>query len=106
MTTAELHNDELRPERTLQIRSLAWQIADQLRAADAVEVVPELLRVLQSTGFATAAERYEAMSALIDRLGNAVNPRYAATVRKISNENLEHMAQGGRGGRHTPALMQ
>jgi hypothetical protein len=94
-TSAEVHRDPVPDEIRRKCRDLSWQIADLLRAADEVEYVEEILDVLMNPGFQTARERYDAMSKLLDRLGNRVNPRFAKKMRAIGEANLKTLASGG-----------
>ena len=95
-TVAEIHRETVREEVRLKSRDLAWQIADMLRSADEVEYLPDILDVMLGPGFATAAERYEAMGRLLDSLGKRINPRYAKKIREISEANVRAFGTGGR----------
>lgn len=93
-TTAEAHRKPVSDEIRFKCRDLSWQIADMLRAADEVENLEDILDVLMGPGFPTAVARYEAMSKLLDRLGDRVNPRYAKKIREISAANLAKLGAG------------
>lgn len=93
-TTAEVHKKPVSDEIRLKCRDLSWQIADMLRTADEVEDLEDILDVLMGPGFPTAVARYDAMSKLIDRLGDRVNPRYAKKIREISAANLAKIGAG------------
>lgn len=72
-----------------EIASKALQIADKLREADDVPHLQEILTVLMSEdAHKTATDRARALDAVIDSLGETVNPRYAKIVRQISDENV------------------
>jgi hypothetical protein len=94
-TVAEMHREHIRAETSRKAFSLAWQIADALRAADEVEYLEEILDVTHGPGFATAQERYDAMSRVLERLGRRVNPRYAKKIHEISEANMSLLASGG-----------
>lgn len=106
VTVAETHGEEPRTEIKERVRSLSWQIADQLRAADELANTTEILEVLLSTGYQTAGERHRAIDQLLQVLGAAVNPRYAAAIHQISNENVKRLAAGNRGSAFTPGMME
>jgi hypothetical protein len=95
-TTAEMHSELVQPDTRLKCRSLAWQIADLLRAADEMEFLEEILDVTLGENFATARDRYDAMSKVIDHLGQRVNPRYAKKIREISAANFSILVSGRR----------
>ncbi|HEX8316909.1 MAG TPA: hypothetical protein VF632_00820 [Longimicrobium sp.] len=106
VTVAEMHGEETRSEIKERVRGLAWQIADQLRAADELKNTTEILDVLLSTRYQTAADRHRAMHDLLQALGSTVNPRYATAIHQISNENVARLADGSRGSAFTPGLME
>jgi hypothetical protein len=105
VASKEIHGEEVRPEMKDQIRAVSWQINDQLRAADEVEHMPEILNVVLSTHFESAADRHRAIDEVVKKLGETVNPRYAEAVRQISEGNLLRLAAGKRGSDTTPGLM-
>jgi hypothetical protein len=88
IAVAELRAELPQEEVLRQVKSLAWQIADKLRSADEIEHLSEILAVLLSRKYTSAASRSEALDQLLHELGATVNPRYANAVRQISEENL------------------
>lgn len=94
-TTAEFHRKPVSDDVRRKCRDLSWQIADMLRAADEVEFLEAILDVLMGPGFPTAAERYDAMSKVLDGLGRRVNPRYSKKIRQISEANIATLGSGG-----------
>jgi hypothetical protein len=88
-TTGEMHGTEVKVDVRRRCRDLSWQIADKIRAADDVDYLEETLDVLLSPRFSTARERYDAMSAVLNKLGQRVNPRYQKRIREISDANLK-----------------
>jgi len=83
------------------------QIADKLREADDVQHLEEILTVLMSEdAYKTANDRARALNAVIDRLGETVNPRYAKIVQSISDNNVRGFIDRPSGHRNNaPALM-
>jgi hypothetical protein len=75
---------------------LAWHIADALRAADEVEFLEETLDILFAPNYPSAVKRHDEMGALIDKMGQRINPRYARKIRDISVANLHSLASGAR----------
>lgn len=94
ISSAEVRGEAAPQEMMTKCWHSAWQIADMLRAADDVEFLEDILDVILGPGFKSAAERHDAMGALIDDLGVFVNPRYAARIKDISRENLALLAAG------------
>lgn len=94
-TSDKIRGEPVSPEIRHECRSLAWEIADMLRAADAVEYLDQILEVLFGPRFTTAVERHEVMGQILDRLGQRVNPRYWQKIREISEGNLQLLASGG-----------
>jgi len=89
VTSKEMHGEPPPPEITAKVRDLAWRIADKLREADDVQHSEEILTVLMSEdAYKTAQERANALNAVIDKLGDSVNPRYARVMRTISDKNV------------------
>jgi hypothetical protein len=104
----ELHGEAPPPEMAAKARSLAMQIADKLREADDVQHLQEILTVLMSEdAYKTANDRARALNAVIDSLGETVNPRYAKIVRNISEDNVRGFVDRPAGHRNNaPALMR
>jgi hypothetical protein len=67
-----------------------------LRAADEVEYRDGILDIILSPSFATAAERCNAMGAVVGRIGSRVNPRYSRKIKEISNLNLQALGSWAR----------
>lgn len=107
IASSELHGEAPPPEMTAKARSLAMQIADKLREADDVQNLEEILTVLMSEDKCkTAHDRARALNAVIDSLGETVNPRYAKIVQQISENNVRGFMDRPSGHRNNaPALM-
>lgn len=88
VTTAELNQEDPKPEVLAACRKIALQLSDKLRAFDEVDHLDETLTILFSESIPTANERANRLNALIERYGKLVNPKYAAVVNRISKENL------------------
>ena len=89
VASSEIHGQPPPPEITAKVRDLAFRIADKLRETDAVQHLEEILRVLMSEdAHKTAQDRAKALDALIDKIGDTVNPRYGKLIRIISNNNV------------------
>lgn len=82
--------DETWPhEVEVKVKNLAWQIADDLREADDVPHLDEIITILmKEDAYATANDRAIALDDLISRLGDKVNPRYMRAIREASSANL------------------
>ncbi len=94
--SCEERSAPLAPQIKQQVKDLAWQIADLLRSADEIKHLDEILDVLFAPTFNTAKDRYHAMKALINKLGQDINPRYTKKMRSISESNIEYLATGHR----------
>jgi hypothetical protein len=70
-----------------KLSALSWKVLDQLRETDEVAYLEEVVEVLLSENYPNANARADALSSLIDRYGNKVNPRYMKAIRRISREN-------------------
>ena len=81
----ELHGEAAPPEIAAKVRALAWRIADKLREADDVQHLEQILTVLMNEdAYKTANDRANALDAVINAIGDTVNPRYAKLIRSIS----------------------
>lgn len=107
IASTELHGEPPPPEMAAKARRIAMQIADKLREADDVQHLEEILTVLMSEdAYKTANDRARALNAVIDRLGETVNPRYAKIVQSISDNNVRGFIDRPSGHRNNaPALM-
>ena len=93
IASSELRGEPAPTDAQAKAKTLAWRIADKLREIDDVEHLEEILTVLmKEDAFKTAHERALALDALIDKLGVTVNPRYAQTIRRISECNVRGLA--------------
>jgi hypothetical protein len=91
---AEEHRQSVRPEVRQRCYALAWQISDMLRSADEMEFLEEILDVTLGSSFSTARARHEAMGALLNRMGQRVNPRYGKRMHEISEASLAALGSG------------
>lgn len=107
ITSAELRGEPPPAEVPPKVCKIAMQIAEKLREADDVEHLEEILIVLmREDAYKTAADRANALNAVIDRMGNALTPRYAEIVRRISDDNVQGLLGRPPGHRNNaPALM-
>lgn len=103
----ELHGEPPPPEIAAKVRDHAWRIADKLRETDNVQHLEEILTVLMSEdAYKTANDRANALNAVIDRIGNTVNPRYAKVIQGISDNNVRGVVTRPPGHRNNaPGLM-
>lgn len=82
---------EIRPE----IKDRYWQdalrIADELRAADELPQVPDIVDALFGLRFEHEWQRAEQIGKVIDDLGREVNPRFVEAMRRRDRESMELM---------------
>lgn len=65
------------------------RIRDKLREADDIKHLEEILTVLMSEdAYNTASDRFRALDAVIDRIGDSVNPHYTKLAKRISDDNV------------------
>jgi uncharacterized membrane protein YccC len=107
VASKEMHGEPAPPQIAAEAYDLAWRIADKLREADDVEHLEEILTVLMSEdAYKTASDRAKALRVLIDKMGYAVNPRYAKLIESISTNNvLGLMARPPHHRNNAPGLM-
>lgn len=85
----ELHGKQVERELASRIQRLAFRIADTMREADELKHLEQVLNVLMNEdAYRSANERARALDDLIGKIGNDVNPRYAAAIRRISEKNV------------------
>jgi hypothetical protein len=85
----ELNGEPPPPEMVAKVRGLTWRIADKLREADDFQHLEEVLTVLMSEdAHKTANDRANALKAVLHRIGDTINPRYAKLIRRISEDNV------------------
>ena len=95
-SSAEVRNQKLQSEIRERCRSRSWEIVDMLRAADDMEYLNEILDVLMGHEFTTALDRYEAIGALLNKLGKLVNPKYQQKMSEISKGNIKLLSSGSK----------
>jgi hypothetical protein len=85
----ELNGQPNPPEIATEVRSLAFQIADKLREADDIPHLEDILTVLMDEdAYATASDRANALSTVIDSIAKTVSPSYTRVIQGISAKNL------------------
>jgi len=93
MLSAEVKGLRSDPKFEYEAEMMTWRIADELRQADDLEQMENVLRVLFSKRFRSVKERYEVLESVLNQLSKACNPRYCDSVRKINDENMQHYAR-------------
>lgn len=73
----EIRNEEIPRQVRYDFEEARWKVADQLREADDLDLLPEVVDALFSLRFASEGARGDLISVLIERLSRQVNPRYA-----------------------------
>lgn len=84
VTTHEFHGEEIPREIRERVQGARYKIADELRQADDLEELPEIVQVLFSLGYTTEVERADAIQALTDRMAKLVNPRFSAAAKAVA----------------------
>jgi len=88
MLSAQVRGRKPDPKFEYQAEMMSWRIADELRKADDLPEMESILRVLFSRHFASAKDRYEALSQAIEDLGKVCNPRYRQIMKRINEANM------------------
>lgn len=94
VAAAEARGEKPKREQLDACFGPAWRIADQLRKNDSLEHLEEILEVLFNHTIPTAKERANRLGSLIDKYGRLVNPAYARSIRRISDENIMALGSG------------
>lgn len=94
VASADMHGEKPPKEALAACRKVTWKLAEKLRTFDSVEHLDEILTVLFSSSIQSASERANRLGKLIDSYGQLVNPSYARSISRISNENLLMLANG------------
>jgi hypothetical protein len=91
---ATSEHDRERPRSTTarEFNRIRWQIADEIRRIDRVQIAEDVLRVLFDLGFASEAEREKELDKIVNRLGRQVNARYADIMESIHADNGKLLA--------------
>lgn len=89
IASREMHGESWPPEIVAKVHDLAWRILDKLREVSDVPYLEEIVTVLTSEdSYRTANDRAKALNAVIDKVGEAVNPQYTKVVKGISDRNV------------------
>jgi hypothetical protein len=82
-TVLEFHGEPLDHEEVEKYNRLSWEVADMLREIDEIPEAEDILRAVWSLDYAQENERYDALSAVLERLGKRLNPKYHGIVSEI-----------------------
>ena len=96
IASSEMHGEKARTEVVARCRELSWKLADKLRTCDSVEHLDEILEILFSSSIASANERANRLGKLLDNYGSLVNPTYARSIKRISEENVRLLGSGAK----------
>jgi len=88
VASAEVRKVEVPADISRSCPSLAWKIADKLRAAGDLTETEQILEVLFSDRYESAMSRYGVMGEIIKGMGKRVNPRYSSKMSEIGDSNL------------------
>ena len=94
VASADMRGEKPPKEALTACRKVTWKLADKLRTFDSVEHLDEILTVLFSSSIQSANERANRIGKLIDSYGQLVNPSYARSINRISNENILILGSG------------
>lgn len=90
METIKQDLDEATLSEQHQVR---MQIADLLRKADDLTEAEDIARVLFGLDYESERERDDALTELLDRLGDRINPKYNKIMRQIDRDNRKLLYQ-------------
>lgn len=98
LVTLEFHNfsgeDDRRKEflRKSEFESDRFKVSDILRKHDDIEETEEIMQAL-FVEYESHKQRYEALSAVIDKLGGKINPKFLKIAQRIESINLDKIEQ-------------
>lgn len=88
VASAEVQGEEPSQDALRECRKVAYQLNDKLRSFEDVEHLGEILLVLFSESIASANQRANILSELLEKYGRIVSPKYRTTLQRISQENV------------------
>ena len=94
IAAAELRGEKAPTEVVVKCREISWKLADKLRTCDKVEQLDEILTILFSNSITSANERARQLDKLLESYGRLVDPSYARTIKRISEENVHLLGSG------------
>lgn len=86
------HFDVASPEVRKRFDRLRRHIASELRKADDLPELEEILTITSSLNYETELERSKALEQLTDKLFGKSMPRYDKTVQEITERDLDLLA--------------
>lgn len=92
VVSAEANGQKVKPEIGNRIWERSWKLADLLRESDDVPEVGDLLDLVHSGSYSSAAERYQAMGKMLSELGKKVNPNYLKRLGRVSDHEKAQAA--------------
>jgi len=90
-TVLEFHGEPLDPEEVVKYNRLSWEVADMLREIDEIPEAEDILRAMWSLDYTQEKERYDDLSAVLERLGKRLNPKYHDIVSKLGAQSRQLM---------------
>jgi hypothetical protein len=90
-TVLEFAGHPLIPEEVERYNRLSWEVADLLRCIDRIPEAEDVLRAMWSLDFGREQDRNDALSAVLERLGRRLNPKYHDVVRELGDESRKLM---------------
>jgi len=89
IVSSEIHGERGPTEIIVRFSQLRWRIADKLREINNMPEAEEILTTMFSLRFETEQQRSQALTRVIDHLGERINPRYVQIMKRISEENSD-----------------
>ena len=88
VTSHEIQNKEIPLDLRHRLDIARYKISDELRGADDLGEMSQIVKVLFSRGYAKEVDRANAIRALTDRLAMKVNPRFVTAAKAIEAESM------------------
>lgn len=89
ISSFDYRGEEIPVDVRAQFQESRYKIADELRGADDLRQLPDIIDALFSLRFRTETDRAERISQVIDDLAKDVNPRFVAAARKLEKDTEE-----------------
>jgi hypothetical protein len=91
ISTNDMHGTQIKREFKQEFQELKFKIMDELRGADRLKQLPNIVDVVLSLRFNTETDRAVRLRGVIDDLAKDVNPRFIAATKKNDQELMKLM---------------
>lgn len=89
ISSFDYRGEEIPVEVRSRFQESRYKVADELRGADNLPQLPDIMDALFSLRFPNETDRATRLSEVIDDLAKDVNPRFVAAAKKIEKDATE-----------------